>query len=468
MIAGILLLGLALRLVSLNQSFWLDETAQAVLSRAPIFSVHYAADFQPPLYYVLGHFWMLLGNSIGIGHAEWFLRLPSVCFGVATIFFLYKLGEKLFSKNTGLLAAFFLAIAPFHIYYSQEFRMYSLLTLLCLLCWNALYDKKWISFSVFVTLSLFTHYFAFVNLFAMGIYFLSTRNKRGLGYLVAGFVPFTLWIPTFLTQLETAHQLVSLWPKWSTVSNAGFFKFLPLLAAKWTVGMISPSNKFLYAISVVIFVLIGCISTFYFFRSMTLGGVTKRGRYHVLVQYGITPILIAWFAGLWIPAATPTRIQFVLPAIYLIVAQGCIHALVYGKYKKITYIGITIFCAIQLFFSAQYLLDQKNHREDWRSAITYSDTYISDHTLDDTIILTAFNDKWAPMDWYSKYPEKYVGGKNYQPTTPEPQNIVLYTYLFEIFDSNKSVEASLTKNYTVTEEIDFRGVGIVKTHMKNL
>src|SRR3989338_9982274 len=75
---AILCIALIIRLISLDQSFWLDEAAQAVLSRNPFIPGHFNGDFQPPLFYYLAHFWMQWGR------AEWFLRLPSVFFAVAT------------------------------------------------------------------------------------------------------------------------------------------------------------------------------------------------------------------------------------------------------------------------------------------------------------------------------------------------------------------------------------------------
>jgi len=400
----------------------------------------------------------MLGNLLTIGQSEWFLRLPSVFFGVATIYFTYVLGKKLFNEKTALLAAGFLSIAPFHVYFSQEFRMYSLLTLLCLLSWNAVVSKKWIPLAIITTLSIFTHYFAFVNVVAMGTYLLTTKEKRGFGYLMGGLIPFALWIPTFIEQLQTAKRLVSLWPKWSEVSNVGFFKFFPLLIAKWTVGMISPENRTVYAISVALFALIS-------------GGVVMTKRHsRVLLYYGLLPLFIAWLGGLWLPAATPMRVQFVLPAIYLLIAYGCMRVVLHDNSRKLGLILIAVFCSIQLFFTVDYLFRQKHHREDWRGAIAYSDKIISEDKTDTSVALTIFSDKWAPMDWYSEYPEKYRGGTSYIKSIENSatEHIVLFTYLFEVFDSNKSVEASLTKNYTVTQEKDFRGVGIVKTHMKNL
>ena len=52
----ILLLGLILRLVLINQSLWLDEAAQVIESARP-FSEQFdiAGDFQPPLFHLLLH-----------------------------------------------------------------------------------------------------------------------------------------------------------------------------------------------------------------------------------------------------------------------------------------------------------------------------------------------------------------------------------------------------------------------------
>jgi hypothetical protein len=80
------------------------------------------------------------------------------------------------------------------------------------------------------------------------------------------------------------------------------------------------------------------------------------------------------------------------------------------------------------------------------------------------MIVTAFDNKWAPMDWYSIYPEKYMGGTQY--AEPLDDHVILYTYLFEIFDAQKNVEKKLLEQYSLTEEKDFRGVGILKTFTK--
>ncbi|MCX5859511.1 MAG: glycosyltransferase family 39 protein, partial [Proteobacteria bacterium] len=50
-------------------------------------------------------------------------RVTSIVFGLATIYLVYLLGRKLWDKSTGCLAAWFLAISPLHIYFSQLFKV---------------------------------------------------------------------------------------------------------------------------------------------------------------------------------------------------------------------------------------------------------------------------------------------------------------------------------------------------------
>ena len=120
----ILLLGFILRLVSLNQSLWLDEaiTVLAVKNHSflQIITQYIGGDFHPPGFYLLLNLWTKI-----FGYSEVSARFPSVLFGVATIWIVYLLTKKLFSEKVGLLAAFLLAINPLHIYYSQEARMYA-------------------------------------------------------------------------------------------------------------------------------------------------------------------------------------------------------------------------------------------------------------------------------------------------------------------------------------------------------
>ncbi|MFB0536733.1 MAG: glycosyltransferase family 39 protein, partial [Anaerolineae bacterium] len=129
----ITLLALALRLYRLGaQSLWYDEGVSVYLSRMslPQLTAWTADDIQPPLYYYLLHFWLPLFGQFS---SEFVVRFPSLFFGVLTVPLMYRMGQHLFGTMAGLLAALLAAISPLYLWYSQETRMYTMLTFLCLL-----------------------------------------------------------------------------------------------------------------------------------------------------------------------------------------------------------------------------------------------------------------------------------------------------------------------------------------------
>lgn len=129
-LAAISALALALRLIRLDaQPLWWDEGYSVFFAtRAfPTLLERTAVDIHPPLYYALLQTWML---AFGAGAPA--LRLLSVVIGVAAIPLMYSVARALFSPRVGLVSALLVAAAPLHIYYSQEVRMYGLVTLLAL------------------------------------------------------------------------------------------------------------------------------------------------------------------------------------------------------------------------------------------------------------------------------------------------------------------------------------------------
>lgn len=114
-----------LRLPTLGvQSLWYDEAATWSQVNGSFWKLisDTASDNYPPLYNLLA--WPLVQT---IGDAEWVLRLPAALLGIATVPLIYGLGVRLSGRATGLLAALFLTLSGFHVWYSQEARMYSLL-----------------------------------------------------------------------------------------------------------------------------------------------------------------------------------------------------------------------------------------------------------------------------------------------------------------------------------------------------
>jgi mannosyltransferase len=127
LLLGITLLAGALRLHHIGSaSLWTDEAASAWIaaqhSASGIWSVVDALDARPPLYYWLLHVWLRLGTS------EAALRLLSATLGLLTVPVIYGIGRTVGGRYVGLVAALLFATSAVNVHYSQEVRMYSLLT----------------------------------------------------------------------------------------------------------------------------------------------------------------------------------------------------------------------------------------------------------------------------------------------------------------------------------------------------
>ncbi len=184
-LVAILLLALVLRLIKLgSRNLWYDEAFAVLYAEKSFSAILYgtitpvegaAADVHPLLYYFFLHLWMSL-----FGQSPFIVRLPSVIFGLASIVLAFSIGQRLFDPGAGLLAAAITAIAPFHINYSQENRMYSLLCFLSLLtvyffvrCWKGKGYGNWLGFILAATLSLYTHNLAFLVILALDLFVLA-------------------------------------------------------------------------------------------------------------------------------------------------------------------------------------------------------------------------------------------------------------------------------------------------------
>lgn len=126
--AGFTLLAAALRLAGLGQqSFWTDELHTLVLSgvHGPAAATWRAADLlevtQGPLFMGIVHAWSRVA-----GPSEGALRLLPALFAIATVPAFLALAGRLVERRVALLATLLLAVSPFHVWYAQELRGYSL------------------------------------------------------------------------------------------------------------------------------------------------------------------------------------------------------------------------------------------------------------------------------------------------------------------------------------------------------
>src|SRR5262249_29431953 len=109
------------------------------------------------------------------------------------------------------------ALSPLQIYFAQEARTYSLVTLLCLASTFFLVrmlttpsTKALVSYIVTTFLAMYAHYFAaFVVMAQLAWVFVAHRAavNRPMGALLAAAAMYSIWIPTLIAQLETRGNL---------------------------------------------------------------------------------------------------------------------------------------------------------------------------------------------------------------------------------------------------------------------
>lgn len=138
LLGGMILLGLALRLPSLNYCLAPDEaySFDHYVRRGPegFFFQWYQCNNQPLSSFLT---WIVYRLT---WEADWIMRLPALLFGLGTIAFVARMTRIMFrSEWVGLLAAFLLTVNPYHIAYSSNFRSYTAVMFFSLLSAYLLY-----------------------------------------------------------------------------------------------------------------------------------------------------------------------------------------------------------------------------------------------------------------------------------------------------------------------------------------
>lgn len=465
MIILILLLAIVLRLVNLNQSLWLDEAVQAVTAQKSVAFIwqEIVGDFHPPAYHLLLNFWA--GN---FGSSEIALRIPSVLFGVGTVWLVYKIAQKLIT-NYQLLAALFMATAPFHIYYSQEARMYSMACFFATLSMfyffqineliiNGLtnYKNKIIIFwAISASFLIYSDYFGFLVILAQFVILLWQKKFRFLFFCLFTFLLiFIPWLPMFLVQLKTGMAATHSLPGWSKLVNLSFFRALPITFFKFTLGRITIFDKRLYVLTLA-FLLI-----FYGFlaiKAIKSNLKESKGGPGLIIGWLGVPVLFAWVSSLFIPNYQPFRLLLVLPAFYLLLVLG-ISSL---KGKSLHIPVAILILTINVLSLAKYYFNPYFHREDWRGLVNYLKAQEGSAAL-----LPSETSNWPVKYYDSKNKIQIVYGNmgiSKLNELTDYENVYYVRYLVPVFDPEENILEWLKQlNFYKTQEISFNQISVWK------
>lgn len=321
------------RLISLNQSLWLDEatTAQVVkhFNFVEIINKFSPRDFHPPLYYLFMKSWTNI-----FGYSEIALRMPSIFFSLMAGWIIYLLG--------GVWAAAIVLFNPLVVYYSQEARMYMMATFFLTTAFYFFKNKKWVWFGLFSILSFYTFYGSIFLIASFFIYLLYKKEYKES--IVSGLIfvaGLGLISSLLLQQLTNSKTVLAQVANWSGVLGKANLKNLFLIPIKFVIGRIDFHPKWVY------YAVAGLWSAFVWFLAVKSGRKNK-----LLLFLLVFPIGAGFFVSFATPLLQYFRFIYLVPILALILAKS--------PQRKIITLGFII-------FSLTYLLLPQFHREDWKS-----------------------------------------------------------------------------------------------------
>ena len=344
----------AIRLIALNQSLWLDEAVTANVVKnfdlTQIISKFSPTDFHPPLYYLFMKLWTNL-----FGYSEIALRMPSILFSLMTGYVVYLIG--------GVWAMAFFLFNPLIVYYSQEARMYMMVTFLLT---AALYfflkilstkglDSRLrgndILLGLFISLAFLTFYGSIFLIVSFLIYYLYKKNYKFFILNTLYFILVVLVIsPLLYHQFLNSKIALENVANWSATLGKANIKNLLLIPIKFSIGRISFYPKLVY------WIISGIWTGFILF---TIKTVFQKTVFIKTVFYLlIFPLILGFLVSFFTPMLQHFRFIYLIPILAIILASG-------KKTSMYRYIEVTGF----VIFSLVYLLSSQFHREDWKSLV---------------------------------------------------------------------------------------------------
>lgn len=341
----VILLAAALRFYRLAaQDIWGDEAFSIFLSQQPLTVVLAgASDTHPPFYPFVLFVWLQLA-----GATVFATRALSALIGILAVPLIFVLAKNITPRpRVRWFAAILLAVSPLMIYYSQETRMYALVTILCLASsyWMlkgvALWQKRssaggqerqseaaslyvrssdsWrgrsLAFYGFSTLlALYTHYSAFFVLAAQNVFALiHFRNQRAAllrwlalqVFLVIAYLPWIIVQTSFLRGKASARFDEWGWHGIEMIFGKTFLAFSAGMTTEFPIPQIAAM----------------------LFLTFAVFGVYTMARRKELAtwfapMYFLVPIIIAYVINPIMPFFFERYVLVALPGFLLVVAFG--------------------------------------------------------------------------------------------------------------------------------------------------
>lgn len=376
------LLAIGLRLWKIGaENLWGDEWFSRWRAYAPLLDSLRGEGLKttPPLYYMLLKPWVLL-----FGDSEPALRIPSALAGALAIPLVARIGTRLFDRATGAAVALFLAVSAYHVSYSQEARMYSLVVVLGLLstdfylaCGDRATGWNRAGYIVSSTAILYTHYFGGFVLVAHGATaaFAAVRDRGKRQALVRWvqdtavvLLVFAPWYLVFLRQIPDAGGSLA----WIQMpASAGVLEVLRVFAG----------SELLLAVFVVLF-LLGIL----FGRSQGAASPRQPATWVLLSAWFVLPHLgLVLLSHAAFPLYVGRYAIVALPALFLGAAAGT--SVVRPPTLRVVLVLALAACSLVPVLEGYSRID----RPQWREAVAW----VADSaTPDDLVLISPYGSRY--------------------------------------------------------------------------
>jgi uncharacterized membrane protein len=303
--------------------------------------------------------WLIFSAVDTIGTSEFSARLVPALVGVISVPILYFPTRKMFSVPTAMVFALFLAVSPWHLYWSQNARFYTTLLLLYSLSLFLVYfgfeeDKPWylVFALVLLGLAVLERLFAVLLVPVVASYLILLKilpfeKPPGLRWR-------NLWIllaPTLLIGIVGSYQFISNPVKW--LENFGWINNNPV----WILSGIA----FYIGIP---FICIGLVAAGYF--------LLKKQRSVLLLSIGAgLPVIVIMAMSMFQYAAN--RYVFVSLTAWLILSALGTWELLRQSQGRTWLLASGVLLLLLVFPMGEnvlYYQYQNGNRDDWKGAIS--------------------------------------------------------------------------------------------------
>ncbi|MCD6519785.1 MAG: glycosyltransferase family 39 protein [Anaerolineae bacterium] len=396
---GVLLLAGGMRFCGLTrQSLWYDEAYSVWTSQMDIASLRtlWRWQIEFPLYYLLLHYWMKL-----FGTGEFAVRAFGALAGTLTVLPFYFWGKALFDSRVGLLGAFLLAMNPYHLWYSQEVRMYAWALLFAVASlwafWRLVRGAGWgwwVGYVLLTGLTFHLHYYIAWLVLVENLYYLWMLVKGAANSFWRGLKPW-IWaqlgvlllalpaFAVFMTKVRVFNQWGWLAERYG---SPGLGELVQLFFF-FTTGQVFPGPGVLRWLTAGIF---GALVVWGAVAVWQKRPAWLKGEVFALLLL-VLPLGALFIVGQFFTVWVPRYLLLLLPAFLLLVAVGV--GLLPGRWR----LGAVILLlgGYSLGLLGMYTQPQK---EDWRGVAAYLET----HRAPGELLLLMDAECCVPLEYYYK------------------------------------------------------------------